>query len=164
MHQRRHSGVKNHICFDCGKTFIRDAELKQHQRSHTGEKPYKCAHCDKRFKWPFQQKKHERIHTVENTCDQCFKSFADAETLKSHLHSHFGTMIYDQCSNDTKEMPQICFLCGKSFTQQGASEIHQKSDSGVKNQMCFDCGNTFITAYTLADFTLTQKIPFFDHI
>ncbi|XP_073700358.1 uncharacterized protein [Garra rufa] len=168
MHQRRHSGVKNYMCFweNCGKTFIRDSDLKRHQRSHTGEKPYQCSHCDKRFNWPFQQKKHERIHTDQNKCDQCEKSFADAETLKLHLHSHFGERPLNcyQFSNDIKEKPQICFLCGKSFTQQGASKIHQESDSGVRNQMCLDCGNTFITAYTLADFTLAQKIPFFTPI
>ncbi len=34
------------LCFECGKTFVRDAELQQHQQTHTGEKPYKCSLCD----------------------------------------------------------------------------------------------------------------------
>ncbi len=33
-----HTGVRDHMCFECEKTFITAADLK---RIHTGEKPYK---------------------------------------------------------------------------------------------------------------------------
>ncbi len=37
LHQKRDSGVKNHVCFKCEKTFSTDAELKQHLIIHTGD-------------------------------------------------------------------------------------------------------------------------------
>ncbi len=38
VHQKIHAGVRDHMCFQCEKTFITAKDLK---RIHTGEKPYK---------------------------------------------------------------------------------------------------------------------------
>ncbi len=35
-----HTGVRDHMCFECEKTFITSEYFKRHQRIYTGEKPY----------------------------------------------------------------------------------------------------------------------------
>ncbi len=37
-HQKIYTGVRDHMCFQCEKTFITAKDL---MRIHTGEKPYK---------------------------------------------------------------------------------------------------------------------------
>ncbi len=39
LHQKRHSGVKDHVCSECGKAFFTDGALKVHRTVHTRETP-----------------------------------------------------------------------------------------------------------------------------
>ncbi|KAI9140631.1 hypothetical protein BKA69DRAFT_1029279, partial [Paraphysoderma sedebokerense] len=48
-HYLIHTGVKPHVCAECGQAFSRQHDLKRHQRLHTGAKPYKCEFCDRSF-------------------------------------------------------------------------------------------------------------------
>ncbi len=74
---RKDSGVKDYMCFECGKTFIAADKLKQHQIIHSAEKPSSCSQCDKRFSQSEHLKTHEMIHNGDkpHTCDQCGKRF-----------------------------------------------------------------------------------------
>ncbi|XP_035254850.1 zinc finger protein 79 [Anguilla anguilla] len=86
---------EQHICFLCGKTFSRVANLRIHQRCHTGEKPYCCMQCGRCFSQAGDLKKHKRVHTGEKPyhCAHCGKSFSRGENLKRHQKTHVGDSL-----------------------------------------------------------------------
>ncbi len=124
VHQKTHTGVRDHMCFECEKTFITSQHLKRHQRIHTGEKPYKCSHCDKRFSQSGDLKAHERIHTGEKPykCSHCDKRFSLSGDLKSHERIHTG------------EKPYKCSHCDKRFSLSGDLK-HMRGSTLERNRI-----------------------------
>ncbi|XP_077186228.1 uncharacterized protein LOC143833881 [Paroedura picta] len=51
---------RKHECPDCGRRYIRLADVLQHMSIHTGEKPYKCPNCDQAFTWSSNFLAHQR--------------------------------------------------------------------------------------------------------
>lgn len=52
-----------------------------------------CADCSREFNRKFNFTRHARVHQqkVKNVvCGQCFKTFASANNLKTHLIDHHG--------------------------------------------------------------------------
>lgn len=83
---------KSFTCFECGKRFNRQTNLKIHKRVHTGEKEFGCDACGKRFNRQSNLKTHMRVHTGENPfhCCVCKKRFSHQGSLKTHLSVYTG--------------------------------------------------------------------------
>lgn len=61
------SGVRRHICPQCGKKFTRPSSLQTHSYSHTGEKPYICGFpgCNRPFSVISNMRRHEKLHRMQ---------------------------------------------------------------------------------------------------
>ena len=66
---KRHIASKHTSIYDrkfkcdvCGKSFERNAKLKDHKNIHTGEKPYQCKFCNKCFASFGTHAMHQRSH------------------------------------------------------------------------------------------------------
>ncbi|KAF7337386.1 C2H2 finger domain transcription factor mtfA [Mycena sanguinolenta] len=55
---------RKHVCYTCGKTFMRPSSLRIHANTHTGAKPYECPvpTCRRAFSVNSNMRRHFRSH------------------------------------------------------------------------------------------------------
>ncbi|XP_060067885.1 zinc finger protein 429-like [Ylistrum balloti] len=164
IHLRSHFNILLDSCEICGKSFLRRSTLNRHVRTvHSKERSYKCEQCDKSYTGKCALQRHQRIHSDPSThfsCTHCDKKFALKSVLVEHemTHSPMQGKIFN-CSIcpakffkpyllkqhmriHTKEKPYIC-ECGKSFSQKGNLNVHQKTHKGFKKFQCTQCDKGF---------------------
>ncbi|XP_069496493.1 zinc finger protein 585A-like isoform X2 [Ambystoma mexicanum] len=110
-------GERQFSCSECGKNFMRGADLAKHLRTHLGGvRAYVCNACGKCFRRNTSLIIHERIHTGERPyeCVQCGKSFIQRQHLTTHQKIHTGVR------------PFQCIECGKGFRWRSELIKHQK--------------------------------------
>ena len=83
-------GDKRHKCMECGRAFVKSADLKRHMAGHRNEKNFKCEECGSAFTRRDNLKAHKLLHTRKGvvTCDLCNKEFINEVYLKRHMHIH----------------------------------------------------------------------------
>ncbi|XP_048368082.1 zinc finger and SCAN domain-containing protein 30-like [Sphaerodactylus townsendi] len=70
VHQRTHTKGRLFECSECGKRFSRDSSLQQHQRTHTEKRPFQCSECGKRFQPALKNCKRAEYHEQELHCER----------------------------------------------------------------------------------------------
>lgn len=73
-------------CGVCGKSFVKQSNMKRHSRTHNGGRPFTCDACKRSFSRKADLERHSRIHSGERpfTCDVCKKSFLRKANMKRH--------------------------------------------------------------------------------
>nr|XP_053635907.1 zinc finger X-linked protein ZXDA-like [Cherax quadricarinatus]XP_053635908.1 zinc finger X-linked protein ZXDA-like [Cherax quadricarinatus]XP_053635909.1 zinc finger X-linked protein ZXDA-like [Cherax quadricarinatus]XP_053635910.1 zinc finger X-linked protein ZXDA-like [Cherax quadricarinatus]XP_053635911.1 zinc finger X-linked protein ZXDA-like [Cherax quadricarinatus] len=90
-HRLTHSGIRPHVCVDCGKTYLSVSHLNKHRRAaHSSNRPFQCSFCGKCYKTKDQLTFHESSHKGEKPfhCDICGYATAYRNTLYTHKKKH----------------------------------------------------------------------------
>ncbi|XP_074854301.1 uncharacterized protein LOC142014920 [Carettochelys insculpta] len=146
-HQKKHTGVRNHVCPECGKSFDCWSALKAHKRIHTVEKNYSCAECGRKFREYVHLTLHETIHTGEKPyqCPDCGKNFRLKEYLSAHRKIHTGVK------------PFKCTECGQHFGRKDTLRKHLRVHTGERPFQCPQCKKSFRQLFSLSQHRATHK-------
>ncbi|XP_069195090.1 uncharacterized protein [Procambarus clarkii] len=65
--------MKNHLCPQCGKKFIRLGRMKTRMLGHSGDRPHECPQCGKKFIRLGRMKTHMLGHSGDQShkCPEC---------------------------------------------------------------------------------------------
>lgn len=116
-HKLVHSGKREHVCKECGKSFALRGNLTVHTRLHTGEQPYHCTLCPKKFYDSNGLRRHRIFHerrkgSAEGTSTTNKTNFVanQAEyTVNANnteeIHNLFNDIIETRLTTETGDVP-----------------------------------------------------------
>ena len=128
----------------------------------TGKTELKCEYCEKTFDCIYYLNRHIVCHTQEEKfqCDQCEKKFRHRASLLKHQKCMHNGIVY------------TCHICGKVYNHShGLTEhinvkhlnmdhkyggIRRKYSELEKNEMCDDCGMSFVSKSDLKRHQITR--------
>ena len=126
-HKLIHSGIKNHKCKKCNKSFTQNGVLKRHEKVCQTNKPTKrkkakivCKICFKEFNKMLLYKRHmQQWHTesYEYKCDICPNQYKQKRILDHHKKT-----IH-------REKSFYCSICRKAFADASKRNSHEKYHS-----------------------------------
>ena len=128
-HIATHTRDNLFTCMECGKTFVRERELRYHMARHRGEGRYVCSLCQKNFVLKWDLKKHLKTqHDIDEDGQYITTKDAPSVSKKRKL-----TTIKDHntvMDDIFKVNPYICRICHAQF--EGGKELraHRKTHEG----------------------------------
>ncbi|XP_026126136.1 zinc finger protein 131-like [Carassius auratus] len=153
QHMKTHTATpdKGFVCRHCGKTYAREAALKQHlnnyhfdaeeQSQRQKKKVHVCDYCEKQFDHFGHFKEHLRKHTGEKPfeCPECHERFARNSTLKCHMSA---------CQNGAgakkgRKKLYECQVCSSVFNSWEQFKDHLVTHTGEKPNHCTICDQWF---------------------
>jgi len=154
-HLRKHRGIYEYSCDQCGKICTTKHTLKDHMIVHLNGQII-CHICTKVFQNKARLGSHiSRTHaTLEQKtrfkCDQCEKAYPTSLTLNRHMVSHTGVRNF------------TCLTCEKKYMSKRDLTHHEKVHSGIKSFQCKTCEKPFRTGNKLRRHEVihTQEMKF----
>jgi hypothetical protein len=148
--QHMNTHFPNHICDECGKTFVSNTRFRHHMKSHEiGQFP--CGECDDSFKTRAQRMTHRlRVHKngIRYACPKCAQAFTTYYIRAKHLVEEHGQQKIDY----------ICPACDRVFENGSKRAAHYRfTHANVEKKFsCTECSLAFITKSKLQRHLLTH--------
>ena len=142
----------NWTCEWCEEKFDLRKNLKEHilsQHKEKSKEKLQCSSCGKSFGKLFNLKLHEDVvhkgiknwpDACESKCEICGKSCSTKNSLKRHIRT-----VHEKIKDF------ICTKCGKSFTEKGSLQLHDKIHTGIRDFKCDQCDKTYKRSEHLKD-------------
>ena len=91
MHSSKLSEEK-HYCDICGKSFVREVNMKNHKQNFHEGRRFECKYCPSIFSGQGALQEHQSsVHEGKRyDCDQCDKSFTRKPKLMEHIEGALG--------------------------------------------------------------------------
>ena len=120
-HIATHTRSDLHSCGECGKTFVRERELRYHKARHRGEGRYVCGLCNKNFVLKWDLKKHlKTIHDIDE--DGSFDKIPHKRIRVSPGEDNSMVM-----ADIMKVNPYICRICHAQFDDGKELRAHKNT-------------------------------------
>ncbi len=171
-HGKEMGGLKDHVCFICGKGYATRTGLNQHLLRHSEEGPphYECPYenCASKVHSKCALKNHiRRVHLkvpAKYQCPEegCRRRFDSSSALRNHqiLHTEHRPLVcnFNGCDKSfreskhlkvhrmqhTDEKPIKCELCDYSCRQRNSMNWHMKSKHNCEKSVSADGRTVYV--------------------
>jgi len=152
--------IKCDLCEDGSDGFRTKLDLISHKIRVHGMDPFRCDICGATFNVKGRLNRHVKEH---NGMEFKKEWRCEVEGCGKVFTTHRGLRNHGKWGHGGEEMPFVCDVCGKGFSQPGSLKTHRDSvHLKIKPWICEECGEGFTNGNTLKRHKLvhTGERPF----